>query len=41
MLLLPPRSTGVCAQDWDKVEDAEVPVAEETMPDLGSDSDDS
>ena len=34
------RSADVGAQDWDKVEDAELPVAEETMPDLGSDSDD-
>lgn len=40
-MLLLTRSAGVCAQDWDKVDDAELPVAEETMPDLGSDSDDS
>jgi hypothetical protein len=30
-----------CVQDWDKREDAAAPVAEETMADLGSDSDDS
>ena len=30
----------MCVQDWDKREDAEIPVAEETMADLGSESDD-